>query len=146
MRARLKFRLWSATNGTAAVEFAILAVPFLAMAFGVYEFGRACWTMEALQESAVQGARCIGVHQSGCYVSGGFSATGTVTYVQNVASGWGISIPSADITPTQSTSCGTVPSFSQVQISYNFSTVVGQLIPSLQNQTMNVASCFPLNP
>ncbi|HLY04456.1 MAG TPA: TadE family protein [Rhizomicrobium sp.] len=133
-------------RGTAAIEFAMLAVPFLALALGVVEFGRACWTLEALQESAVQGARCIGVHETGCYSSGSYSSTGTQSYVRTVANGWGINLPTADITPTQSTTCGTVAGFSQVQISYTFGTVVGLLIPSLRNETFNVASCFPLNP
>jgi Flp pilus assembly protein TadG len=146
MRGGRKIGLWRATRGTAAIEFAMLAVPFLGLALGVYEFGRACWTLEALQESAAQGARCIGVHQVGCYASGAYSASGTVTYVQNVAAGWGISVPSANITPTQSSVCGTVAGFSQIQISYTFSTVVGTLIPSLASQTFNVASCFPDNP
>lgn len=137
---------WRAARGTAAIEFAMLAVPFLGLALGIYEFGRACWTLEALQESAAQGARCIGVHQSGCYSSGTYSSSGTVTYVQNVATGWGITVPSADITPTQSTTCGSVAGFSQVQISYTFNTVVGTLIPSLSNHTLSVASCFPDNP
>lgn len=141
-----KTGFWRATRGTTAIEFAMLAVPFLGLALGIFEFGRACWTLEALQESAVQGARCIGVHQTGCYSSGSYSSSGTVTYVQAVAQGWGITVPSADITPTLSTTCGTVAGFSQVQISYTFSTVVGRLIPSLSSQTLNVSSCFPDNP
>lgn len=137
---------WRGTRGTTAIEFAMLAVPFLGIAVGIFEFGRACWTLEALQESAVQGARCIGVHETGCYSSGSFDASGTISYVQGVAQGWGITVPTADITPTQSTTCGTVAGFSQIQISYNFSTVVGNLIPSLSNETLSVASCFPYNP
>ena len=137
---------WRATRGTTAIEFAMLAVPFLALSIGIFEFGRACWVVEALQESAAQGARCIGVHQSGCYSNGSYSSSGTVSYVQSVARGWSISVPSANITPTQSTTCGTVAGFAQIQISYTFNTVVGQLIPALSSETFNVASCFPLNP
>ena len=131
--------------GTAAIEFAVLSVPFLGLCMAVVEFGRACWTMEALQESAAQGARCVGVQSSPCYSGGSYSATSTTTYVQNVASGWGVSVPSADITPTQSTTCGGVSGFAQVQVSYTYSTVVGALIPSLQNFPINVTSCFPDN-
>jgi Flp pilus assembly protein TadG len=146
MRALPRPGFWRARAGTAAIEFAFLAVPFLALSLGVYEFGRACWTMEALQESAVQGARCIGVHQSSCYSSGSYSASSTTTYVRNVASGWGIAVPAADITPTLSTSCGTVAGFAQIQIVYNYSSVVGNLIPSLANKSLTVTSCFPDNP
>lgn len=135
-----------ATGGTAAVEFAFLAVPFLMLAFGVFEFGRACWTLEALQESATQGARCIGVQSTSCYSGGSYSASATTSYVQGVANGWGIAVPSADIVPTQSTSCGTVAGFAQIQITYTFNTVVGQLIPALANRTLSASSCFPDNP
>lgn len=146
MSAVSRSRFWRAIAGTAAIEFGILAVPFLGLAFAVFEFGRASWTLEALQESAVQGARCIGVQSTSCYSSGSYSASATTSYVRNVASGWGISVPAADITPTQSTTCGTVAGFAEIQISYNFSTVVGKLIPALRNRTLNVTSCFPNNP
>ena len=145
MRARCSKGFWRTTRGTTAIEFAMLAVPFLGIAVGIFEFGRACWALEALQESAAQGARCIGVHESGCYASGSYSSSGTIAYVQSVAGGWGISVPTANITPTQSTTCGTVAGFAQIQISYTFTTVAAQLFPGL-NQTLNVASCFPLNP
>lgn len=146
MKGKPARAFWRATAGTAAIEFAILAVPFLALAFAVFEFGRACWTLEALQESAIQGARCIGVQSSSCYSSGSYSASSTTSYVQGVAGGWGITVPGADIAPTQSTSCGTVAGFAQVQITYTFSTVVGQLIPALANETLTASSCFPDNP
>ena len=145
MKNRCNTGFWRATRGTTAIEFAMLAVPFLGVCVGIFEFGRACWTLEALQESAAQGARCIGVHQSGCYSGGSYSADGTVSYVRSVALGWGITVPTANVTPTQSTTCGTVAGFAQIQISYPFTTVVGPLFPAL-NQTLNVASCFPLNP
>jgi Flp pilus assembly protein TadG len=135
-----------AVSATASIEFAILAIPFFGLSVGVFEFGRFCWTQEALQESVTQAARCIGVHQTSCYSGGVYSASGTQTYVQQVASGWGIGVPTADITPTQSTSCGGVAGFAQVQIAYNFSTVAGALIPSLANVAMTANSCFPDNP
>jgi Flp pilus assembly protein TadG len=146
MKAASFTRFRRAFGGTAAIEFAILAPPFLCLAFGVYEFGRALWTLEALQESATQGARCIGVQSTSCYASGSYSNSNTISYVQQIAQGWGISVPTADVVPTQSTTCGTVAGFAQVQISYQFSTVVGSLIPALANQTLTATSCFPDNP
>ncbi|HEY3777449.1 MAG TPA: TadE/TadG family type IV pilus assembly protein [Rhizomicrobium sp.] len=146
MRANPGRAFWRAAAGTAAIEFAFLAVPFMALAFAVFEFGRACWTLEALQESAVQGARCIGVQSSSCYSSDSYSASATTRYVQGVAGGWGITVPTANIVPVQSTTCGTVAGFAQVQITYTFSTVVGQLIPALTNRMLTATSCFPDNP
>ena len=136
-------RFWRSVAGAASIEFAILSVPFFALTLGVVEFGRACWTLEALQESAQQGARCVAVQSSSCYSGGSYSSSTTQTYVRNVASGWGISLPTADITPTQSTTCAGVTGFAQVQISYTYSTIVGALIPSLRSEPMSVTSCFP---
>lgn len=146
MSFRTAARFGRAIAATASIEFALLAIPFLGLSFGIYEFGRASWILLAIQESAAQGARCIGVQQSGCYASGSYSSSGTVSYVQSVASGWAVTLPAADITPTQSTTCGTVSGFAQVQISYQFVTVASRLIPSLANQTLSVSSCFPNNP
>jgi Flp pilus assembly protein TadG len=136
-------RFWRSTAATASIEFAFLSIPFFALCLGVVEFGRACWTLEALQESAAQGARCVAVQSSSCYSGGSYSASTTESYIQNVASGWGIAVPTADITPTQSTTCAGVSGFAQIQISYTYSTVVGALIPSLKNEPMTVTSCFP---
>jgi hypothetical protein len=116
----------------------------LMMSFGIYEFGRWAWTLEALQESASRGARCIGIGQSACESGGAYSSTSTVTYVQGVAAAWGVTVPAADITSTNATSCGGISGFSQVQISYVFNSVVSKIIPSgTTGTTLTVKSCFP---
>ncbi len=53
-------------SGASAVEFALVLFPLLLVIFGVIEFGRAMWTREALQETAIAGARCMGVLNSNC--------------------------------------------------------------------------------
>jgi Flp pilus assembly protein TadG len=146
MRRKNKTGFRRAIAGTASIEFALLAIPFFMLAVGVFEVCRALWTEEALQESVTQGARCIGVHQTDCYSAGVYSATGTTAYVQNVATGWGISVPTADITPTQSANCGGVAGFAKITIAYNFSTVAGSLIPSFSNVPLAAKACFPNNP
>jgi Flp pilus assembly protein TadG len=141
-----KFRskkFWSNVAGTAAIEFAILSVPFAGVTTGVFEAARACWTFEALQDSAIQGARCIGVKAGSCYLSGAFNATSAVAHIQSVAKTWGVSIPDSAVTVTQDTSCGNIPGFSEVRISYGFSSVVGNLVPSLNNVPLSASSCFP---
>ncbi|HEY1613542.1 MAG TPA: TadE/TadG family type IV pilus assembly protein [Rhizomicrobium sp.] len=146
MKIDLKRGLWRAVRGTAAIEFAVLAPALLTVAYGVYEFGRMAWTLEALQESATQGARCAGIKQTSCETGGAFSSSATATYIQGVATGWGLTIPSADITATGSTTCAGVSGFAQVQISYVFNTTVANLLPSLANgATLTVKSCYPVN-
>ncbi len=53
-------RLRAACNGVVTVEFALLAVPILMLSLGTFEIGRLIWTNQALQASAVAGARCAG--------------------------------------------------------------------------------------
>ena len=67
---RQRRRFWRAIAATTSIEFAILAVPFLGLVMGIVEFGRACWTLEALQESVQQGARCVAVQSTSCYSGG----------------------------------------------------------------------------
>lgn len=145
MRLSKKTGFWGAVCGTASIEFAILAIPFMGLSIGIFEFGRAFWTQEALQESVTQGARCVGIQESPCYAAGVYSASATTAYVQGVANGWGITVPSADITPTQSTTCGGVADFAQIQINFTFNSVAGSLIPSLRSVPLTAVSCFPNN-
>jgi len=95
--------LGQAQGGTSAIEFALVAPAFLALLFGTVEFGRLLWTEQALQETAIAGARCMAILQSGCTAGGRYySSSNTTSYVQQVASQWGVTLQSGDIqlTPT----------------------------------------------
>lgn len=133
-----------ARGGATAVEFALVIGPFLLLMFGVIEFGRLMWTRQALQQAAMAGARCAGVLNSSCASSGAFSSANTVTYVQGLSSGWGITLTTSNITATNSTTCAGVSGFSQVAISYTFQTPVAVLIglPSA-GYPLTVSACFP---
>ncbi len=52
-----------ARGGTTAVEFALVLPMFLMLVFGGIEFGRLLWMKEALQETAIAGARCVAIAQ-----------------------------------------------------------------------------------
>jgi Flp pilus assembly protein TadG len=141
------FSLLAACAGSAAIEFGALAPVLMMTSFGVYEFGRWSWTLEALQEAASRGARCAAIGQSACQSSGSFSSGNTATYVQGVAASWGITLPTGDIATNNSTSCGGVSGFSQVQINYSFASVVAKLIPTGTSGTMlTLSSCYPNSP
>jgi Flp pilus assembly protein TadG len=134
-------------SGTAAIEFAFLAPALLMASFGIYEFGRWGWTLEALQESASAGARCAGIGQAACESGGAYSASSTASYVQGVATGWGLTVPTADISSSNSASCGGVTGFSTVTISYVFTSVVTKIIPTgTTGKTLTLTSCFPNTP
>jgi Flp pilus assembly protein TadG len=148
MRRRPLRLLRAARDGAAAVEFAMLAVPFLMISLGIFEIGRLVWTSEALHETAAVAARCMGVLASDCATTGSspptFSQTNTQNYIISVASDWNISVTTAELTTNNSTTCGGVSGFSQVTINYTFQTVLPSLLASLADGVpMNVQACFP---
>jgi Flp pilus assembly protein TadG len=147
MKLRRIIGFLAAVAGSTAIEFGALAPVLMMTSFGIYEFGRWAWTLEALQEAASRGARCAAIGQAACESSGTFNSGNTVSYVQDVAAGWGLTVPSGDVTANNSTTCGGVSGFSQVQISYVFTSVVTKIIPSgSSGTTLTLTSCYPNTP
>jgi len=147
MKLSRVIRFVAAAAGTTAIEFGMLSPVLMMSSLGIYEFGRWGWTYEALQEAASQGARCAAIGEAACESSGSFSASNTESYVQGVAAGWGLTVPTSDITVNNSTSCGTISGFSQVQISYVFTSVVTKIIPTgPSGTTVTATSCYPNTP
>jgi Flp pilus assembly protein TadG len=145
-------RLLSSRRGTAAIEFAMAAPLFLMLLFGSVEFGRLLWTKQALQEAATAGARCMALAQGStvdssnlCLSGGSYSSTATQTYVQTEAAKWGITLPTADITPTSNATCGGTTGFSQVSIASSFTSVVPQLVGLSGAVAINASACYPNN-
>ena len=128
------------TRGVAAIEFGIVIVPLLLFMFGIIEFSRAFWAKEALQQTAVDTARCMGL---GLSTSGCTSTSGGQAYAVSVGNTWGLTIPTSNVTITTATSCGGVSGFVTVHITYTFKTVVPDLIAGLFNDTLYASACFP---
>ncbi len=121
----------------------MLVIPFLMFSFGILEFGRLIWTSEALRATAAIGARCMGVLAASCASGGTYSSSNTTSYIVSVASGWNITLPSADLTLSASGSCGGVSGFSSVTITYTFSSLVPELLTALASIPITVQACFP---
>lgn len=140
--------LGRAANGATLVEFALVAPVFLALLFGTLEFGRALWTQQALQETAIAGARCMALPQSGCATAAyAYSSADTIIYIQGVASQWGISLPSANITQNNAATCGGASGFSQVELTFTFQSVVPNLVQiATGGIPLSATACFPNNP
>ena len=137
----------AAKAGTTAVEFAMVGAPLLLMIFGVVEFGRALWARQGLQETAIAGARCMGLVQSSCGSSGTYSASMTLSFIQATASGWALTLPASSVSLNPSTSCAGVSGFSQVTLSYTFQTAVPRLITGLSGGVpLSATACFPNQP
>ena len=133
------------------MEFALLATPLLLLVLGILEFGRLMWFREALQMTANQGARCMGVVASSCASSGAYNATNTTTYIENVANNWGITLANANVVLARpSTNANCLPTLStpatpmsEVTITYTFQTAVPQLLDMLVGKSLTSHACFP---
>jgi Flp pilus assembly protein TadG len=132
-------------RGSSAIEFAIVAWPLLFLVLGTFEFGRLLWTREALQETAMAGARCMGILQSSCTTSGAYSSSQTTSFIKQVASQWSVNLSSSGtISLNTNATCGGVGGFSQVSISYPFQTVVPAVMKALAGGvTLSTSACFP---
>jgi Flp pilus assembly protein TadG len=141
LRRRIR-RLAGDRGGASAVEFALIIVPFTLVMFGVIEFGRLLWTLNALQETAIAGARCMGVLNTACTASGAYNSTNATNFIEGTASGWGVTLATSNITVSNSAACAGVGDFSQVTITYTFVTVIPALT-QLSNEPLSVNACFP---
>jgi Flp pilus assembly protein TadG len=138
-------RLRQARDGVAAIEFALLTPIFLALLFGTVEFGRALWTRQVLQETAVAGARCMAIQQTECASGGSYSQSSTTTYIQQVARRLGVTLTT--ITPNNNTVCGGTGGFSQVSLASTFTSPMSALIKiSSSGITLTASACYPNNP
>ena len=133
------------SRGANAVEFALVAVPFVLLLLAIVEFGRVMWTREALQETAAAGARCMGVLNTNCASAGVFSASSSTAYIQDVAKGWGILLPSSGVKLDRNATCAGVSGFSSVTLSYAFHTGAPALLAPLNSVPLEVNACFPNN-
>jgi len=139
-----RFALLKCNGGASAVEFALVLGPLLMMMFAVSEYGRLFWTQEALQETAIAGARCIGILSASCTSGGAFNSTNATIYIQAEAQKWSITLPTSGITMTTSTTCGGVGGFSQVSITYTFQSILPQFLDlASTGTTVTASSCFP---
>jgi Flp pilus assembly protein TadG len=152
MTGRQPRSLVTASGGATAIEFALVAPMFLMLVFGSIEFGRLLWTKEALQETAIAGARCVAIAQgsgqnkSPCASGGSYSSTTADSYIQTVASGWGLTVPTSGIAlyPTGNSSACT--GLSQVTLTYLFNSVVPQLVRlSSSGIALTASACYPNN-
>ena len=143
--------LAAARDGATAVEFALVFPMFLMLVFGAIEFGRLLWTKEALQETAIVGARCVAIAQgsnptnSPCATSGTYSSTTAKNYIQRVAGRWGLSLPLSGINPDPAGSGGCT-GLSEVTLTSTFTSVVPNLVHlSAGGITLSASACYPNN-
>ena len=130
-------------RGGTAVEFSLVITALFMLLFGVLEFGWYLWTANALQQTAIQTARCMGVLNTSCAPGRAYSSTSTTSFAQQIAAAYGISLPTADVTLSAGATCAGVANFSQVTLSYSFTTLVPNLVTGLSSVAMTSQACFP---
>jgi Flp pilus assembly protein TadG len=133
-------------RAVAAVDFAIVATPLLMLVLGTIEFGRLIWMREALQMTAIQAARCMGVRQPACSAGGEYNQTNTQSYVIGLGNTWGIPLTNANLTlPTGGVaSSGVCNGLAEISISYTFQTAVPGLLTMLSGgKALTGHACFP---
>jgi TadE-like protein len=134
---------WDA-RGTTAIEFAIVAPVFVMLIFGAIEYSRVLWTLNALQQVAFDGARCMAIPQSACAVGGSYDFTNTTTHITQTGNQWGLALQNINL--SQNVSCGGITGFSQVQVSSNFVTPVPQIVLlAAGGTTLQATACYPNN-
>ena len=133
-----------AEEATTAVEFAVCALAMMLLVVGFVEFGRLAWTFEVLQDAAAEGARCMGLAAPSCASGGAYNAANTTSYVVRVATSRGVVITAPMVGLSNTATCGGASGFSQVSISYAFTTVAPSLLtPLVHGFTVPASACFP---
>lgn len=128
-------RLCRDVGATAAIEAAFVLPALLLFILGTVEFGRALWIQSSLQYAVTAAARCAALGSPAC--------TNVPSYAASQA--YGLSIPSGDFVYTSGATCGNAgyTTGSQVTASYNFKTIVADLIPQLASVTLSATACHP---
>jgi hypothetical protein len=112
--------------------------------FGAIEYSRLLWTLNALQQVAFDGGRCMAIPQGACAVSGSYDSTSTTTHITQTGNQWGLALQSINL--SQNVSCGGITDFSQVQVSSNFITPLPQIVLlAAAGTTLQAAACYSNN-
>ncbi len=122
-------RLTQAREGSTAIEFGLLALPFLLLVTGIMDCSRMVWTHMALQAAVEQAARCAVVDVAGC---------GTATQVQAYAA----SLVTAPGVSASSFSFAIAACGSQVSASMSYAVLVPGYLPA--SILLTARSCAPM--
>ncbi|WP_404403203.1 TadE/TadG family type IV pilus assembly protein [Pelagibacterium halotolerans] len=133
------------TAGASAVEFALIVPVLLLLLFGTIEFSRLFWTSHALHQTAIAGARCMGIPQIECSDdASAYSEPQTRALIESKLRGWFVSTTNSTITLDPDRACHGLDGFSVVSISHRFQTVLPDIVLALAGGAeMQASACFP---
>lgn len=126
-------------SGATAVEFALVVGPLLLLLVGTIEVGRLMWSGHALDEVAINTARCMGIYAPGCAVAEEIRPDLVATHVVEAARSWGIVVVPNNINLSTDTGCAVNTGFLRVALSIRFVSV----LPGLSGTQLTSEACFP---
>jgi Flp pilus assembly protein TadG len=135
-------RIMADRAGVAAVEFALVALAVLTFMFGMMEAARAYWDYQIIEEVAIEGARCMGILASGCASGGAYSSTAANSFIETLAQSRGLSLAATNLSLTRPTNCGGTAGFSQVTITYTFTTVSPVMLHAFSSIPLSTTACY----
>jgi Flp pilus assembly protein TadG len=122
-------RFLRGADGTAAIEFAIVANALLLFLLGVVEFGRLYWTQSELQYAAEATARYATIYTVN-NPSATLAQVQTAAQTQAPTYAYSMSVPASDFAVTAYNATTNTPSCgNQVIVTYPFSFIVTGLFP-----------------
>lgn len=121
--------LFRSCAGTTALEFALVALPFITLLLGIIDFSRFVWTQSTLQFAVERAARCAVVNTSLC---GNSIQIGNYAMSQQV-------FPS-EISASDFAYAACIGG-SKVSITKEFTFILTRLIPF--TMTLRAQSCYP---
>lgn len=127
------------TSGATAVEFALVLGPLILLVIGSIEVGRLLWSGHGLNEAAIAGARCIGIHAPDCADAEVVVDSQAVAFVTAHARSWGLVLAPEDISLATNAGCAVDTGFLRVAISFEFVSV----LPGLSGTELESEACFP---
>ena len=123
-------RLWKASGGAAAAEFAIIGPILFLFVFGLYEVGRMFWIQNAIQFAAEETERYFIAHFTNT-VAGCTSGALLTTFNSNLA---GISSSDPNLlvvfTPVAVTPSVTPVKSCQILATYSFPSIYSVILPA----------------
>lgn len=122
----------------------MIAGPLFLLTFAPIEYGRLIWTREALEMTATDAARCVGLRAQACATAGAYDQAKTVAYITNAARNWGLALSSSNISVTTNSSAAGCAGLSAVEITYTYHVVIPAALPVAGNSTqLTSLACYP---
>ncbi len=122
-------------SGVVALEFALVALAFMPLCFGLIELGLGLWARNALQSVAEMTARCVAIASPNC--------SDPVAYATSLANAWvsGAALASSGVAVQTGTTCSTAPG---TMVRVSLSTVMINktgLPPPLNSVIITASAC-----